>query len=138
MALPHRPHSQPPATQLPSDVPPDGIWKILVPGEVAALPRTQWKGTSMDQADGFLHLSSTPQVLGTLNRFYGAPATTVVLCLLSLLTLREEQSTHLKWEVAPDGAGSFPHLYSVRLYVFGLGKEDQEKEKQEGEEGGGG
>lgn len=93
----------------------DTVWKILLVSEAESLPATGWAGTTMDQDDGFIHLSCAPQVLGTLDRFYAPPVRHVVLCAVRVSWLRSSQAAELKYEAAPDGAGPFPHLYAVRL-----------------------
>jgi beta-hydroxylase len=60
-----------------------------------------------DRADGFLHLSSGPQLQGTLEKHY-ASAAALVLAELDLDALGEA----VRWEPSRGGA-LFPHVYGM-------------------------
>ncbi|KZS88807.1 hypothetical protein SISNIDRAFT_459422 [Sistotremastrum niveocremeum HHB9708] len=92
--------------------------------------------TALDANDGFIHLSTLSQLLGTLNRFF-APETedgkdgTVLLVKVDLERLSAWKI--VKWEKSGSG-GVFPHLYGADLegeYVRGL----KIVERGEGEKG---
>jgi len=64
-----------------------------------------YHGTAKDRADGFLHFSTSEQLIGTLTKWY-ADADDLVLVAVDGDALGDA----LKWEKSRDGA-LFPHLY---------------------------
>jgi uncharacterized protein (DUF952 family) len=79
-------------------------------------------GTDKDRRDGFLHFSTEPQLLGTLQKWYAA-ATDLVLVAVDADFLGSD----LKWEAARDGA-LFPHLYgslpaAAAIWVAPIGRD---------------
>jgi uncharacterized protein (DUF952 family) len=70
-----------------------------------ATHRGSYGGSDKDRQDGFLHFSTEPQLLGTLQKWY-AMATDLVLVGVEADSL----GPCLKWEASRDGA-LFPHLY---------------------------
>lgn len=77
-------------------------------------PRSLWaeaehtgvfRGSPVDHADGFIHFSSTTQVVETANRHYAGLAD-LLLVAVDGATLGDA----LKWEPSRGGA-LFPHLY---------------------------
>ncbi|OMJ28368.1 hypothetical protein AYI69_g2164 [Smittium culicis] len=68
--------------------------------------------SSLDQADGFIHLSTKQQLHGTLKRFFQS-YTQVTLLKINLNLL--EDPNLLKWESPKDHSendeNKFPHIY---------------------------
>ena len=76
--------------------------------------RTEWEassgdyhGSAHDQADGFLHFSTLPQLPETLRRYY-AGQDDLILVAVDPAAL----GAALKWEHAPQRGEDFPHLYA--------------------------
>ena len=67
----------------------------------------RYDGTAKDREDGFLHFSTSEQLIGTLERYY-ADADDLVLVAVDPKALGDA----LKWEKSRDGA-LFPHLYGT-------------------------
>lgn len=82
------------------------VYKILAEAAYeAAKNEGRFLGTGDDLRDGFIHLSSGPQVSGTLAKHYPGEED------LLLLTLDPDRlGDALKWESSRDGE-LFPHLY---------------------------
>lgn len=80
--------------------------KILTSAEVTQLRKSgRFAGSSLDRADGFIHMSTTEQVAGTLERhFPGQSGLFLVKVDLGQL------GDLIRWEPSRDGA-LFPHLY---------------------------
>jgi uncharacterized protein (DUF952 family) len=57
-------------------------------------------------SDGFIHLSTASQIDGTLRRHF---ANAIGLVLLTIDTGR--LAAPVRWEEAPGGYGTYPHLY---------------------------
>jgi uncharacterized protein (DUF952 family) len=79
------------------------------------VPRAEWekcgtdyRGSAHDQADGFLHFSTRPQLAETLRRYY-AGQTDLVLVAVDGATL----GAALKWEHSPSRGEDFPHLFAT-------------------------
>ena len=79
------------------------------------VPRTEWEnvgaeylGSAHDQADGFLHFSTQPQLAETLRRYY-AGQTDLMLVAVESDTL----GAALKWEHSPSRGEDFPHLFGA-------------------------
>lgn len=82
------------------------VYKVLLPDEWLELRRSgRFSGSTDDLADGFVHLSTRPQLAGTLERHFGAAAEVVIV----RLALAPE-SAGLRWEPSRRGE-LFPHLY---------------------------
>jgi uncharacterized protein (DUF952 family) len=64
-----------------------------------------YDGSDKDRQDGFLHFSTRPQLLGTLQKWY-ATATDLIVVAVEADTL----GPNLRWEPSRNGA-FFPHLY---------------------------
>jgi uncharacterized protein (DUF952 family) len=92
---------------------PDFAYKILTKEEHAlfageSLPFV----TGLDTKDGYVHLSTRHQVLGTLQRFF-PDHNSVILLEIPYPKLRdgiETSGRQLKWEAISSGA-VFPHVY---------------------------
>ena len=63
-------------------------------------------GAPVDLADGYIHLSTSDQVQGTLNKHFGG-ASGLVIAEVDLAALGDT----VKWEVSRGGA-LFPHIYA--------------------------
>jgi uncharacterized protein (DUF952 family) len=79
------------------------------------VPRAEWdaagddyRGSAHDQADGFLHFSTAPQLATTL-RLYYAGRDDLVLVAVDAGKL----GAALKWEHAPSRGEDFPHLFAA-------------------------
>ena len=79
------------------------------------VPRAEWEsvgefyhGSAHDQADGFLHFSTRPQLAETLRRYYGGQ-TDLMLVAMEGAAL----GAALKWEHSPSRGEDFPHLYGA-------------------------
>jgi hypothetical protein len=79
------------------------------------VPRVEWEnvaenyhGSAHDQADGFLHFSTRPQLPETLRRYY-AGQTDLVLVAVEAAVL----GAALKWEHSPSRGEDFPHLFGA-------------------------
>jgi len=75
-----------------------------------------FKGSPVDVADGFIHLSCAHQLKGTMDKWYAGQAE-VVLLQVDASKLGEA----LKYEVSRGGA-EFPHLFAV-LPLSVIGKQ---------------
>ncbi|WP_404309908.1 DUF952 domain-containing protein [Neorhodopirellula lusitana] len=86
------------------------ICKIITHPELEQAIRTgSFAGSTLDQADGFLHFSTEAQVAGTLAAHY-AGATDLWLIRVRTQVLGDD----LRWEKSRDGS-LFPHLYGTLL-----------------------
>ncbi len=72
----------------------------------AALATGTYAGSAVDQADGYIHMSTAAQLAGTARRHY-AGRSDLVLVEVALAPLGEA----LKWE-ASRGGDLFPHLFA--------------------------
>ena len=72
----------------------------------AALAAGAYAGSAVDQADGYIHMSTTAQLAETARRHY-AGTSDLVLVEVTLAPLGEA----LKWE-ASRGGDLFPHLFA--------------------------
>lgn len=80
----------------------------------AALAVGAYAGSAVDQADGYIHMSSSDQLAETARRHY-AGREDLVLVTVDLRPLDET----LKWEASRGGA-LFPHLYAPLATAFAL------------------
>ena len=83
----------------------DLIFKIV--------PRAEWEtsggdyhGSAHDQADGFLHFSTGPQLAETLRRYYAGQND-----LLMIAVDPAALGAALKWEYSSSRDEDFPHVY---------------------------
>jgi uncharacterized protein (DUF952 family) len=88
------------------------LYKILAPEEAESLPSRSWTGTALDLQDGFLHLSTSDQLAGTLGRFFSKDAFAGdVLFLLRLPRAAIRTDQKLQFDLAH--GIKFGHVYSV-------------------------
>ncbi|GLR66444.1 hypothetical protein GCM10010909_11240 [Acidocella aquatica] len=80
-------------------------YKILTGTEFAALKAGVFDGAPVDQADGYIHLSTAAQVRETVDRHF-AGQDNLVAAAVDLAALGEA----VRWEVSRGGQ-KFPHLY---------------------------
>jgi uncharacterized protein (DUF952 family) len=80
-------------------------YKILTASEFAALEAGTFSGAPVDQADGYIHLSTAGQVTETVDKHF-AGQTDLVIAAVDLTMLGDA----LHWEVSR-GSALFPHLY---------------------------
>lgn len=86
----------------------DRVYKLLRGPEYQALQQAgENRGSADDERDGYVHLSTSAQLAGTLERYF---ADTPELCLLALDPLALGEA--LRWEPSRGGA-LFPHLYGM-------------------------
>jgi uncharacterized protein (DUF952 family) len=77
--------------------------------------RTEWEassgdyhGSAHDQADGFLHFSTLPQLPETLRRYYAGQDDLILVAVDA-----EALGAALKWEYSSSRGENFPHLYAA-------------------------
>ena len=81
-------------------------YKILTTMQFSELQREEvFRGSPADRADGYIHLSTAPQLSGTLEKHY-AGQTGLFIATVDLACLAEI----LRWEPSRGGQ-LFPHLY---------------------------
>ena len=86
------------------------VYRIL-PAEVWERVKEEIPLATIDEKDGFIHLSTKDQVRQTANLYFPPETRPVVLCFDS-----ETFGTKLQWEkVEARGGAAFPHLYDRRL-----------------------
>ena len=98
------------------------VYKILTSQEwEMAKLQDLYEGTTLDQKDGFIHLSTKEQLVDTLALYFHNQAQ------LSLLSFLAADLENLKWEKSRDNQ-DFPHLYAKlpilkcqELYSLSLG-----------------
>lgn len=89
-----------------SPVPPP-VYKICDRSSwLEAQRRGTFAGSADDLRDGFIHLSTASQVVGTLQRHFAGRSD-----LLLIAVDADDLGSALRWEPARDGA-LFPHLYA--------------------------
>jgi uncharacterized protein (DUF952 family) len=78
------------------------------------VPRPEWEragesyaGSAHDQADGFLHFSTRPQLAETLRRYYAGQTDLMLVAVEA-----DKLGVGLKWEHSPSRGEDFPHLYA--------------------------
>ncbi|KAK2033343.1 hypothetical protein LX32DRAFT_635521 [Colletotrichum zoysiae] len=84
---------------------PQYLYKIVPEAPPSPLP-AEYPLSDLDRNDGFIHLSTAEQVLGTADRFFSG-ATGLWLLKLPYAALE----AHIRWDELPSGAGCFPHLH---------------------------
>ncbi len=80
-------------------------YKILRAEEFTALQADAFEGAAVDQADGYVHLSTADQVAETAAKHF-AGQSGLMIAAVDLTALGDA----LRWEVSRGGA-LFPHLY---------------------------
>ena len=82
------------------------IYKILRQSEWAELQHEgHFDGSVHDKRDGFIHMSTSGQLQGTLDKHY-TDGDVVILVAVRLADIERD----VKWEVSRGGA-EFPHIY---------------------------
>jgi len=81
------------------------IFKIVPRGEWEATSG-DYHGSAHDQADGFLHFSTAPQLAETLRLYYAGQDD-----LMLVAADTDALGTALKWEHSASRGEDFPHLY---------------------------
>jgi len=94
---------------------PTYLYRIMTHEEWTACSASgKYAGAALDEASGFIHLSTASQVPGTLSLFFKDVSCVVV----KLLTEKVGGEDVLKFEEAPERPGDlFPHLYEANLPV---------------------
>jgi uncharacterized protein (DUF952 family) len=82
------------------------IFKIVHSPEWRAAD-DEYRGSTKDRADGFLHFSLAEQLAATLARYYADADDLMLVCVDA-----DRLGTALKFEASRDGA-LFPHLYGT-------------------------
>ncbi|CAG8959469.1 hypothetical protein HYFRA_00001367 [Hymenoscyphus fraxineus] len=114
--------------------PPKYIYKILPTSPPSPLPDCL-PLSDLDSRDGFIHMSTSKQILGTLQNFFISAPSVVILRVLY-----ERVEPRIKWEMAkglgPEEKGGcwdtegrlggFPHIYHTEGGELRLGKEEVE------------
>lgn len=105
------------------------LYKLLPDAPPSPLPRIL-PTSDLDASSGFIHLSTGPQVLGTLKNFFSSHNT------IYLLRIRYVQvQASVKWD-SPDGKicgerepkeGLFAHIYRAEGEGLGLRQEEIDK-----------
>jgi len=80
-------------------------YKILRAEDFAALQQDRFEGAAIDQADGYVHLSTAAQVAETAAKHFAGQSGLMIACV-DLAAM----GPALRWEVSRGGA-LFPHLY---------------------------
>jgi uncharacterized protein (DUF952 family) len=80
-------------------------YKVLTADEWAALKAGTFQGASIDQADGFIHLSAASQVTETVDRYFSGQKG-LVIAAIDLAALGDS----VRWEPSRNGE-PFPHVY---------------------------
>jgi len=84
------------------------IYKILRQSEWAQIQEDgSFMGSVHDKRDGFIHMSTSAQLQGTLDKHY-TQGDVVILAVVRLADIEDS----VKWEVSRGGA-EFPHIYGV-------------------------
>ena len=92
---------------------PDHAWKILTSAQKEQLVTNGlFHGAPVDLTDGYIHLSSEPQVVGTLDKHF-AGQTDLWLAKVDLVALGDA----VRWEPSRGGA-LFPHIYAALPLSF--------------------
>jgi uncharacterized protein (DUF952 family) len=87
---------------------PDHAWKILTSTQKDRLVSDAlFEGAPVDLADGYIHLSAEPQVVGTLDKHFTGQSG-LWLARVDLTALGDA----VRWEPSRGGA-LFPHIYAA-------------------------
>lgn len=73
----------------------------------AALAAGRYRGSAVDERDGFIHFSTAAQLAETAEKHF-AKQTDLILVAVD----GDALGAHLKWELSR-GGGLFPHLYAA-------------------------
>lgn len=85
---------------------PDLAYKLMDSSEWAdALEAGHYEGSTVDLADGYIHMSAAPQLRETARRHYAGRSGLVLLTVMT-----KPLGTALVWEPSRGGV-LFPHLY---------------------------
>ena len=89
---------------------PDRIaYKVMLVTEAEQMQRDGlFRGSPADNADGYIHLSSGPQLSATLDKHFNG----VSGLMLAVVDLSRIVSGAVRWERSRDGQ-LFPHIYGV-------------------------
>jgi uncharacterized protein (DUF952 family) len=83
------------------------IYKILLPGEWHEFEASgEFGGSPFDRTSGFVHCSARDQAGDTAVRVFGGEPELVVVAIDA-----GALGDSVRWEVAGDGRGTFPHVY---------------------------
>lgn len=82
-------------------------YKVLTADELEQLERGSFDGAPADRADGYIHLSTTAQVSGTVARHFAGQAG-LMIAAVDLAAL----GGAVRWEVSRGGE-LFPHVYGA-------------------------
>ncbi len=86
----------------------DLVYKIMKREDWDAACRTgNYLGSAHDKRDGFIHLSSGPQLAQTAEKYFAGQNDLLLIALRS-----SDLGDQLKWEPSRGGA-LFPHLYGL-------------------------
>lgn len=81
-------------------------YRVLDAADAAALAAGVFRGSALDRADGFIHLSTAAQLTRTVDLYFaGRENLTVIAVDLQAL------GDAVRWEASRDGQ-LFPHLYA--------------------------
>ena len=80
-------------------------YKVLTADEWAAFKAGTFRGSSVDKADGFIHLSTASQLTETVDRHFPAQEG-LVIAAINLAALGDA----VRWESSRKGQ-LFPHVY---------------------------
>src|ERR1700748_1480302 len=82
------------------------VFKILPADDWRAAEEAKvYRGSAGDKRDGFIHLSTSDQLAGTLARHFSQQRNLVLVAIEA-----DDLGDKLKWEESGND-GSFPHLY---------------------------
>ena len=99
--------------------PPATAFKILTADQWAQFEADGvFHGSSVDLADGYIHLSAIDQLQGTLDKHFAGQAD-LVIAEVDLVALGEA----IRWEVSRGGA-LFPHVYGALPLAAMVGFEE--------------
>ncbi|TFI58398.1 DUF952 domain-containing protein [Sphingomonas parva] len=82
-------------------------YKVLTAEELDALNRGGWRGSALDVADGFIHLSAAAQLTETVDKWF-AGRSDLVVAAIHVAALGEA----VRWEPSRGGA-LVPHVYGT-------------------------
>ncbi|MEE9273000.1 MAG: DUF952 domain-containing protein [Robiginitomaculum sp.] len=101
----------------------DSIYKIFRIAEWKTFQTQKcFTGNPHDKCDGFIHLCTFEQLIGTLSKHYRDDPQIILACFF------EKAVQNLKWEVSR-GNMKFPHLYGDLHYKDLIGYKDIQRNK---------